>query len=541
MSKKRTASQGRIADLVAISADAVIVIDGTQRITDFNKGAERIFRYTAAEMVGQTLDLLLPERFRLPHRRLIQQFAEGHGTSRRMGECRHIAGVRKGGEEFSAEATISTLTLGEDKYLLAIILRDVSEQTQREEAQRFLMHAGELLSSTSLDYDRTLSRVAQLATESLADWCLVYLGGPPKVRIVEVAHRHPVDPATLASMRGFLLDASRPYLARQTIEGRQPVLVPYVSPDMLPGLTQSSQHLELLRQMAPHSFMGVPLVVNEQLLGALMFISSESNRVYTPRDLQISVQLGRLAGLALENARLYQSARQALDARDEVMGIVAHDLRNPLSTILMVTRLMKKKAGASGGMGLAGDFDKWLSCISLSAHRMKRLTEDLLDVSRLQAGQSLSMNVGVHSAEGLLREAFELLLPLAGEVQLRLEDMEPLPPIRGDRDRLLQVFSNLVGNALKFTPPGNRVGLGGRRVGEQVEFRVADTGPGLSEETREHLFERFWQANPNDRRGIGLGLFIVKSIIDAHGGHIHVESRPGQGTTFFFSVPIAPD
>ncbi|MBM7117004.1 sensor histidine kinase [Archangium primigenium] len=538
MSKRRSASQDWMAQLVTVSADAIIVIDDTQHITEFNQGAERIFGYTAEETIGQGLELLLPERFRHTHRRLIQHFAEGQERSRRMGERRHLAGVRKGGEEFSAEATISKLTVGEDRYVLAIILRDVSEQTQREESQRYLMHAGELLSSTSLDYDRTLSRVAQLATESLADWCLVYLGEPPQVRIVEVAHRRPVHPSTLDSMRGFLLDASQPYLARQTMEGRQPVLVPHVSPEMLPLMAQSRKHLELLHQVAPRSFMGVPLVVNGQLLGALMFISSESNRVYTARDLQTSVQLGRLAGLALENARLYQSARQAIEARDVVLSIVAHDLRNPLSAILMATRLMKTKAGDAGPMGLAENFEKWLSRISLSAHRMKRLTEDLLDVSRLQAGQSLSMNMGIHSAEALLREAFDTLLPLASDVQLRLDDVEQLPLIRGDRDRLLQVFSNLVGNALKFTPTGNSVRLGGRVAGGQVEFLVADTGPGLSDETRAHLFERFWQANPNDCRGIGLGLFIVKSIIEAHGGHVHVESGPGQGTTFFFAVPV---
>src|SRR6218665_625035 len=535
---KGASPEAWIAEIIAGASDAIISTNDAQLITLFNTGAEKIFGYTAAEMLGQPLELLLPERFRLIHRRLMRQFAQGRITARRMGERRHIVGLRKGGEEFSAEASISKIEL-EGEHILTVILRDISEQWRREEEQDFLMNAGALLSATSLDYDRTLSRVAQLATESLADWCLVYLGDPPRVRLVEVAHRDPDKREVAASMRGFTLDASQPYLARQTMEGRQPVLVSDVSSDMLPGMAQNSEHLQLLRRLAPRSLMGVPLVVNDQMLGALMFIASASRRPYTPRDLQFAAQLGRLASLALENARLYQSARRSTEARDVVLGIVAHDLRNPLNTILMVTHLLQITVERSGWTRPTENLDKWLNSLSSSAQRMNRLIEDLLDVSRLEAGQTLSVRMSVQSARALLEEALEASLPQAGTLHLTLELAEDLPPVLGDRDRLLQVFSNLVGNALKFTPPGGRVRLGARVEGGQVEFFVADTGPGIPPEARAHLFERFWQLHRDDRRGAGLGLSISKGIIEAHGGRIRVESEPGQGSTFFFSVPIA--
>lgn len=528
-----------IADIVASAADAIIAINDAQCITLFNAGAEEIFGYRATEMLGQPLERLLPERVRQLHHRFVQLFAEGRVKARRMGERQPVIGLRKGGEEFFAEATISKVDLKGGEHTLAVILRDVTEQQRREQEQRFLMHAGDLLADTSLDYERTLSRVAQLATESLADWCLVYLGEPPQLRLVEVAHRDPTQREMAASMRGFFLDTSRSYLARQTMEGRQPVLVSHVSPEALTAMAQSAEHLQLLRRLTIGSYMGVPLMANNQLLGALMFISSISGRVYTPEDLRFAVQLGRLASLALENARLYQRARQSTEARDTVLGIVAHDLRNPLNTILMVTHLIQAAVAQVEWKNLSDAVNPKLDSISKAARRMNRLIEDLLEVSRLEAGQTLAVHTSVQSARTLLREALETARPQAGQLRLILDLPTELPPVAGDRERLQQVFSNLVGNALKFTPPGGLIRLGARVEDRHVEFFVADTGPGLSAEARAHVFERFWQANRQDRRGAGLGLSIVKGIVEAHGGRVRVESELGQGTTFFFTLPIA--
>ena len=519
------ASEARFAGIISIAADAIISIDEAQRITLFNSGAAAIFGYEVKEVLGQPLDMLLPERFRASHREFVRSFAQGAPTARRMGERRVIFGRRKNGEEFPAEAAISKLEVGE-RWILTAILRDVSARKRVEEEQRFLVKAGELLSS-SLDSERTLASVAQLAVRSVADWCLVYLMEGEQVRRSEVAHRLPEKDTLAAQLRHLPVDARQPFFVREVLERQEPLLLPHITAEQLASMSQGGEQLRLLQALQPHSLVGLPLMAGERLLGALVFISSESRHVYDGRDVEFVRGLGRLASLAMENARLYQAARRATQARDEVLSIVAHDLRSPLNAIVVGAQLLQRQGSS-----------RKLETILSSSRRMNRLIEDLLDVARMEAG-TLSLSLTPQPTESLLREAVEAAHPLAGEVHLLLEEPAALPPVLADRDRLLQVFSNLLGNALKFTPRGGQVRVGARAQGEHVYFYVRDTGPGLKEEALAHIFDRFWQLDSKDRRGAGLGLSIVKGLVEAHGGRLRVESEPGHGSTFSFTVPVA--
>jgi PAS domain S-box-containing protein len=539
--RRRHASEARFAGIITIAADAIISIDEAQRITLFNSGAEAIFGYGAPEVLGQPVDLLLPERFRARHREFVQGFAAGPVESRRMGERLPIFGLRKNGEEFPAEAAISKLDL-EGGHLLTVILRDISVQKRAEQEQHFLLRAGELLSS-SLDSERTLSSVAQLAVQSVADWCIVYLVEGEQVRRSVVAHRHPGKQELAAALQGIPLDMHHPFLARPVLVGQQAVLFPHVTAEQVAASAQGAEHLALLQQLAPRSLMGVPLGTKERLLGALLFIASESGRSYTPADLEFAQRLGRLASLAVENSRLYQTARHATRARDEVLGIVAHDLRSPLNSIVLSTQTLQRRRARSGAAGEGsaerGDAEV-LEMIVSSARRMNRLIEDLLDVARMEAGR-LSISPGPQPTEALLHAALEAVRPQAqaGEIHLGLEVPGALPPVLADRDRLLQVFSNLLGNALKFTPPGGQVSMGARVEDGHICFFVRDSGPGIAPEALTHIFNRFWQGDRKDRRGAGLGLSIARGLIEAHGGKMRVESEPGRGSTFLFTVPVA--
>jgi signal transduction histidine kinase len=228
-------------------------------------------------------------------------------------------------------------------------------------------------------------------------------------------------------------------------------------------------------------------------------------------------------------ARLYHHAAESIDAREQVLKIVSHDLRNPLHTISMCASLMID-------VPLPGDQQTLhLRRIKRAGERMNRLIQDLLDVAKLEAGR-VGITPRVIDVPSLLDEAADMLAPLAQEKSIRLdrEITAPLPRITADAGRVLQVLSNLVGNAIKFTPEGGRIVIGAVAVPTGVEFTVSDTGPGIPAEQLERIFGRFWQADAADRRGIGLGLTIAKGIMDAHGGRLWVESKLGEGTTFHF-------
>ncbi len=528
-------SEARLAGIIAMAADAIISVDAEHRITLFNSGAEQIFGYSAREVLGQPLALLVPERFRGNHLRFLQGFGEGGAASRRMGERQPIFGLRKNGEEFPAEASISSQEV-EGRVMLTAILRDVSLQRRVDEEHRFLARAGEVLSS-SLDYERTLASVAQLAVQSLADCCVVNLTEGEQVRRLEVAHRLAEQRELAEALRNFRIDMRQPFLAREVLVRREPLLIPHVTSEVLESMAQGEEHLGLLRRLDPRSLLAVPLLSGERLLGALVFISTNGGRIYSPVDLEFSQGLARLASLAVANARLYWAAQQATKARDEVLGIVAHDLRSPLNSISLWLQVVERQIQKQG-VEFQARSSEAMGAMSSACRRMSRLIQDLLDVTRLEAGQ-LPLNTNPQTPASLVREAVEAARAQAeaARLQVHLELPDSLPPVLADRDRLLQVFSNLLGNALKFTPPGGDLWVGAGLEGEQVRFHVRDTGPGLPPESLAHLFDRFWQASRTDNRGVGLGLSIVKGIVEAHGGRLRVESEPGRGSTFSFTIP----
>ena len=226
----------------------------------------------------------------------------------------------------------------------------------------------------------------------------------------------------------------------------------------------------------------------------------------------------------------------AVVARDQVLGIVAHDLRNPLHTIIMQSSLLERPKPHPERRDQTPRL-----VIARSAARMNRLIQDLLDVSLVEAGE-LKVDREPVSAIELARDAVEAQTPLAEEsgLELRLEASEAVPDVLGDRNRLLQVFDNLISNAMKFTSSGGHITVGVRAREHDVLFSVADTGRGISPEQTPHIFDRFWQAATRAKRlGAGLGLPITRGLVEAHGGRIWVESTVGRGSTFFFTIPVA--
>lgn len=665
--RKRLADELRVAEkkasgILAISADAIISIDDQQRVTMFNRSAEQVFGYTAEEVLGEPIDMLIPERFRRLHRHHVARFAQGPEVARHMSEQRtEVIGLRKNGEEFPADATISKLEL-EGGKLLTVALRDISERKQaqallqqtqerlelalegadlaswdwnvetgklvfnrrwahmlgydagelephvdtwraaihpedlprvmqalndcclglsplyesehrlvtksgtfiwvldrgkifargsdgralrmvgtqlditerkrQQDDQAFLAEVSTILAS-SLQLEETLSRIARVALGWRADCVIVEIAEEDDEQSrVRAVHADPTKRALCERIERLGLTGARLLSKSAPPRSREPRLASKLTEAELLAVAEADEQRRVIRELSPKSLLSVPLRGRAGVLGALTFISTVPAR-YGKSDLELAADLGYRAGLAIENARLYERARQATRARDEVLGIVAHDLRNPLATILIQTALLDRRRS---------DPDRAILALRRAAQRMNRLIQDLLDITQIEA-EKLYFERNTLDVERLLTDCVEGQQALASSASLTLTlDYEPgLPPLWADRDRLWQVFENLIGNAVKFTPKGGTVTLGAKPLENNVLFWVADTGAGIPAEQIPHLFDRFWQAQKSQRQGAGLGLAIVKGIVEAHGGKLWVESDLGSGSTFFFTLPTTPE
>jgi PAS domain S-box-containing protein len=533
--QKLKESEAKFAGIVGIALDGIISIDDQRRITVFNNGAEQIFGYTKEEALGRPVEVLMPERFRRSHSRHVERFAAGDATARRVGERGSpIIGLRKNGEEFPAEATISKLQIGE-KTLLTVALRDITERSRIEKEQRFLTESSVVLSS-SLDHEQTLASVARLAVQQIADWCAVDLiDENGRLRRLHIASADPAKSALHAVLEQIPLDQERSFMLRSVIEGGRPAVIEHVTPELLESIAQRPEHLQALLATGVTSLMAVPLMARGQPLGVLLFGSSAVSRVYGHDDLRLAEALSGRAAMAIDNARLYRAAVQATQLRDQVLGVVAHDLRNPLSAILLQARLLKRHGAEPERRSR-----KPSETIDRAVMRMNRLIQDLLDVGLMESGQLIIERARI-SARELINGAVDMQKPMASASSLELRvDLDPdVPDVWGDRDRLLQALDNLIGNAIKFTRSGGDIRVGAASIDDEVVFWVTDTGRGIAPENLPRVFDRFWQATRKGRHGAGLGLPITKGIVEAHGGRIWVESTQGKGSTFSFTIPKA--
>ena len=219
----------------------------------------------------------------------------------------------------------------------------------------------------------------------------------------------------------------------------------------------------------------------------------------------------------------------------EVLSIVSHDLRSPLATIAMATSLLDDLSRSEEERAQV------VRMVRRATQRMDRLVRDMLEVSRMDSGRTLPIEARCVDVAPVLWEACEAQAPVAqaGGLLIECDVPEALPAVLVDCDRVQQVVCNLVGNAMKFTPPGGRIAVAARAQADEVEVSVKDSGAGMSPEDLARIFEPYWQAQRTASLGAGLGLKIAKGIVEAHGGRIWVESALGEGTTFFFTLPVA--
>jgi signal transduction histidine kinase len=451
--------------------------------------------------------------------------------------------VRASGSTFLQAAV--ELRQANEQLVLASLreheLAERAEEATREverllARQRFLADASQAL-GRSLDLRATLQTAAELALPSLADACVVQLGAGEPEASFTLAHADPAWAARLVPSQVELARASDvTELVQRVVLTRASVSRAVPAHDVPDDVAGAAAPVSLWRSLQAHSLLALPLQARETVFGVMILVASEPGRVFGPDELELASSLARRASLALDNARLYDDARSAVRVRDDVLAIVSHDLRNPLSAISMSVQRLLKMAPCQEPQVSAP-----LSLIQRSSKHMRRLIEELLEVASIQTGQ-LALEPSAVSARQLVSEAIDLLAPLAQRrgVELVGQLDEGDLVFTCDLERVVRVLVNLAGNALKFSPRDSHVRICARAHEGGVCFEVIDQGPGVAKCDQPKLFDRYWKGDQSGRRGMGLGLYIARGIVEAHGGHIGVHSVPPHGATFSFHLPSAP-
>jgi PAS domain S-box-containing protein len=525
-------SRAHTRALVEQAPDGVFIADIAGRYIDVNSAGCRMVGYTRAEILQMSItDVILPSEAARLFETRNQLLAGESGVSRWTLR-------RKDGSLVPVEANAKIFPDGRWQGLL----RDISDQVRLErdlraaEAEQKFM--AELVSGlvSTLDDRETLQIIAQKVVADIADGCSVEeVEEDGRLYARVVTHRDPARAGACQRLEQLALDSPRPSLGASVRDTRQPLVISEVTPADLNQIAQGAEHRRLLDELGPRSCMALPLLAHGGVVGSLVFISSTAERRFSQADVPMAEAIAVRAALAIEKARVHRIAQDAIRLRDDVLSVVAHDLRNPLGTILLQVGLMRRDPGRERRAGRPADV------IERAAIRMRHLIQDLLDVARMEGGRLRIEPAPLATAHALADAvaAHEALVASAS-LQLHVDAPADLPAIWADRERFLQVFENLIGNAIKFSAPGGRITVGASPQKAAVLFCVKDTGAGISEEDLPHVFERLWQGAGGTRHGAGLGLPIVKGIVEAHGGHIWVESKLGAGTTFFFTIPTAP-
>jgi signal transduction histidine kinase len=429
--------------------------------------------------------------------------------------------------------------------------RDLETALERlrvqEERQRFLADATAVLAE-SLDSRETVARVARLAVPAFADWCLLDLFDEDRnIRRVEVAHSDPADAPLAGELMHFSAapHGNLEHPATKVLVRSAPVLLPDLDGEGLRRIAHNEEHFNLMKAMAACSAISVGLVTHGQTLGIITFIYARSGRHYGQADLVIAQDLARRCAMALNNARLFEQTRAAVAAREEFISVASHELKTPLTPLQLHLNTLQRRTSEFVKEGKEEWIQKRLRSLHRQSQRLNHLVEELLDVSRIVAGRLRLEPESVDLAavvQTVVDDAREQARSEGSALDLMIESGPGADAVVGfwDRTRIEQVVTNLLSNALKFGA-GKPIRVRVERRDATAVLTVADRGVGIDTADQKRIFDRFERAVPaRHYGGLGLGLFIVRQIVDSLGGRITIRSAPGEGSTFQVDMPLQP-
>jgi PAS domain S-box-containing protein len=540
-------ARSSLATTLKSIGDGVIATDRDGNVTIMNPVAEALTGWTLEAARGHPLrgcfHIVHQETRRIVESPVDRVLREGSV----VGLANHTILVARDGRETPIRDSGAPIRdESGDLRGVVLVFRDASVETRDAARREFLAEATVALGS-SLDARDTLARVAEIVVPRVADWCMVDVLEDDHEMPVCVGAAH-VDPLKTDLVR----DLGKRYRPRsgekhgiiRVLQTGRAEHYPVVTGAQVDAWARDDEQRRLLRELRMSSVVILPLIAGAHVVGAMTLVYGESGRRYTLEDIACVDELGRRAGTAIENARLYaleQRARDLADSasrmKDEFLATVSHELRTPLSAILGWVRMLGSNALGEDKRARA------VQTIERNARAMTQLIEDLLDVSRIVSGKMRIERDHVDLAI-VLQGALEGVRPAAEAKEIRLEEdlHDGVGPVVGDAARLQQVLWNLLNNAVKFTPHGGHVYVRLARQGSQVEIAVRDTGIGIDPRFLPHVFEPFRQADSTMKRtsgGLGLGLAIVKHLVEQHGGRVEAQSEGrDRGATFVVRLPV---
>lgn len=526
-----------LAKVLESSDDAIVSKDLDGIIQSWNRSAERMFGYTAAEAVGQSIRMIIPAHLQHEEDAVLSRIRAGQAVS-------HYETIRcrKDGTLLPISLTVSPVYDDEGRVIGASkIARDISDTVRQTQALREHIEITEQLSevgaivASTLDRDAIVEKVTDTATSLTraeigaffytdrdtpsGDGFLLYTStGAPKPASSKLPHPRATQ------------------IVAPTFHWHGTVRLDDVTKD--PRYGQNPPYFGTPTGPSPvRSYLGVPVkAASGEVLGGLFFGHSRTG-VFTEQHQRIAEGIAGWASVALENARLYVEARDANRMKDEFLAVLSHELRTPLNAIVGYSRLLR------GGVLSGEKADRGLETLERNATWLTQIVEDVLDVSRIVAGK-IRLDVQPVELPLVIDNAVSTVQPAADAKGVRVHTIiDPrVGPVSGDPDRLQQVVWNLLSNAVKFTSKNGRVQVQLQRVNSHIEIVVSDTGVGISPDFLPYVFDRFRQAEAGTTRktgGLGLGLAIVRHIVEMHGGTVHVASAgEGHGATFRVRLPL---
>ena len=566
------AAQRQLTTIFETSPIGLALLDAEQRFIAINEALAEINGLTREQHLGYSI----PELFGEFDPKIVEVFEQIYTTGNPFISPNFAVNVpgrsdRRPGY-YNVYYLPTTNLEGRVESVLVYVV-DVTDRFCLEQAQRFLAEASKVLAAC-LDYQTTLTSIAQLVVPQLADWCTVHIVDETgTTRRLAVAH---VDPAKVAWANElehhYPHDPNAAKGVAHVIRTGQSELYQDIPDALLVESAHDAKHLQLLQEAGLSSVMIVPLRVQERSLGTISFVTAESGRRYDLADLALAEELGRRAALAVENAQLYQvaqrdrasseAARRAAESanrvKDEFLAVLSHELRSPLNPILGWTKMLRSKRLDSTKTEQA------LETIERNAKLQAQLIEDLLDVSRILQGK-MTLNVAPVNLVATIEAGLETVQLAAEAKSIQIQTiLNPIfGTVSGDTNRLQQVVWNLLSNAVKFTPAGGRVEVrldqvkGDREASgpgdllsspastqsaQYAQITVTDTGKGISPDFLPHVFDYFRQEDGTITRqfgGLGLGLAIVRHLTELHGGTVYADSRgENSGSTFTVRLPL---